>query len=213
MFKKLISLALSAALSFTVFTSASAMPVMVNGDDIEMDSRIMNDTAFVPVRNILEVLGAEIEWHAETQTVIAWISTTKATLKNNTDYITVNGVRNDLGAAVQVIDGTTYVPLRAVAEALGSTVSYDEERRMIVIEKGELPWTIGDVFNGIMSMKGWYGDIAFSIGETVNIDGVDCAKITAYDDNGAVGEFAVSYNFADVFDLSDGAQDRLYLCR
>ena len=189
MFKKLISIALSAALSFTVFTSASAMSVMVNGDDIEMDSRIMNDTAF------------------------AWISTTKATLKNNTDYITVNGVRNDLGAAVQVIDGTTYVPLRAVAEALGSTVSYDEERRMIVIEKGELPWTIGDVFNGIMSMKGWYGDIAFSIGETVNVDGVDCAKITAYDDNGAVGEFAVSYNFADVFDLSDGAQDRLYLCR
>ena len=112
-----------------------------------------------------------------------------------------------------MIDGITYVPLRTVAEALGSTVSYDEERRMIVIEKGELPWTIGDVFNGIMSMKGWYGDIAFSIGETVNIDGVDCAKITAYDDNGAVGEFAVSYNFADVFDLSDGAQDRLYLCR
>ena len=213
MFKKLVSLALSAVLSFTVFTSASAMSVRVNDDDIEMNSKIMNDAAFVPVRSILEALGAKIEWHAETQTVIAWISTTKATLKNNTNYITVNGSKKELGAAIRVIDGTTYVPLRAVAEALGNTVSYDNERNMVVIDKGELPWTIGDVFNGIMSMKGWYGDIAFSIGETINVDGIDCAKITAYDDNGAVGEFAVSYNFAEVFDLSGGLQGRLYLCR
>ena len=213
MLKKFISLALSAVLSFTVFTSASAMSVMVNGDDIEMDSKIMNDTAFVPVRSILEILGAEIEWHTETQTVIAWISTTKATLKNNTDYITINGVRSNIGATVQVIDGTTYVPLRAVVEALGNTVSYDDEHHRVVIIKGELPWTIGDVFNGIISMKGWDGDIAFSIGETINVENIDCAKIIAYGDNGALGEFAVSYNFADVFDLSDGAQDRFYLCR
>lgn len=213
MFKKLISLALSAVFSFNVLTSVSAMTVKVNNDNVEMDSIIINDTAFVPVRNIMEVLGAEVEWHAENQTVIAWISTTKVNLKNDTDYITVNGVKKELGSNIQVIDGTTYVPLRSVAEALGSIVSYNDTERMITVQTGELPWTIGDVFNGIISMKGWDGDIAFSIGDTVDMDGVGCAKITAYGDNGAIGEFAVSYDFADVFDISEGKCERMYLCR
>lgn len=213
MFKKLISLALSAVLSFTVITSASAMAVRVNEDDVEMSSVIINDAAFVPVRNIMEALGATIEWNADTQTVIARISTTKITLKNNTDCINVNGTELGLGMSVRIIDGAVYVPLRSVCEALGCVVSYDDERQMIAVRSGELPWTIGDVFNSIMSMKGWDGDIAFSIGETVNADGIDCAKIVAYGDNGAVGEFAVSYDFANVFELSNGSYERIYLCR
>ena len=169
MFKKIAVFVLSAVLVFSAFTAASAMTVRIDGTETDITSEIWDDVAFVPVRSILEAFGAEINWYGSTQTVVAWISTTKVTFKNNTDYITVNGEVKDLGAHVRVIDGTTFVPIRAVAEAIGCSVSYDDESKAVVIERGELPWTIRDVFGSIMSMKGWEGDIAFSIGDTVEI--------------------------------------------
>lgn len=213
MFKKIAVFVLSAVLVFSAFTAASAMTVRIDGTETDITSEIWDDVAFVPVRSILEAFGAEINWYGSTQTVVAWISTTKVTFKNNTDYITVNGEVKELGAHVRVIDGTTFVPIRAVAEAIGCSVSYDDESKAVVIERGELPWTIRDVFGSIMSMKGWEGDVAFSIGDTVEIDGISCASVTAYGEDGAIGQFAVSYDFADIFELSGEDAERIFICR
>lgn len=55
----------------------------------------------------------------------------------------VNGVKSD--AEIQVINGSSYVPLRAVAELLGAEVNYDATTRTITINSdGSTPSPVQD---------------------------------------------------------------------
>ena len=113
-----------------------------------------------------------------------------------------------------IINDKIYLPIRAAAEAFNCTVGYDEATATVVITKGELPWSLGDVFRGIIRIKGWENrQIAMQIGETVNINGIDCAVVTAYSEDGAIGNFAVSYDFAYVYEQTIEGSVNLKLTR
>jgi hypothetical protein len=79
----------------------------------------------VPLRGVLEKLGASVEFDGPTQAVRALRNGRQIELKIGARSATVNGQRVALDVPAQVLHGTTLVPLRFVAQALGADVAYD----------------------------------------------------------------------------------------
>ncbi len=79
----------------------------------------------VPLRATMEAYGATVRWDAETSTAIVTKGVTTVTCKIGEAAIYRNGTKIANDAAATVVDGRTYLPIRAVLEALDATVSWD----------------------------------------------------------------------------------------
>ena len=102
--------------------------VIVNGDTIQFNDigpREINGRLLVPLRGVLEKLGAYVDWDARTQTVLANREGTKIEIPIGSRFASVNGERVHLDVAATTIGGSTMVPLRFLSETLGARVSWD----------------------------------------------------------------------------------------
>jgi hypothetical protein len=90
----------------------------------------------LPVRFIAESFGAKVGWDADTQeiTVIDQGKTIK--LKLGSNIININGSEKTLDVPAQSINSRTFIPLRALAEAMGKKVFWDD-RGLIIISNEE----------------------------------------------------------------------------
>lgn len=142
--KKFVALALSAVCVFSAVALASGNEpsVYLNGEKMTFDVNpfIENDRTLVPFRAIFEAVGADVQWDAETRTVIA------AREKNNeTTFITlqidlaafVNSEEKELDVPAKIVNDRTFVPLRFVVEALGEKVEWDGESYSVLITTAE----------------------------------------------------------------------------
>lgn len=94
---------------------------------------IEQNRTFVPLRAIFEALGAQVSWDGESKTVTATKDDTTVTLVIGKKEITVNGTTKELDIAPQVVLDRTLVPARAVSEAFGYQVGWDEESKTVQI--------------------------------------------------------------------------------
>ena len=82
----------------------------------------------VPIRIVTETLGGEVGWNDATKTVTLKIDGKEITM-------TIGKVLEAYGVAPQIINSRTYVPIRFVADELGSEVNRNEETKEITIVK------------------------------------------------------------------------------
>lgn len=97
-----------------------------------------NNTAFVPLRYLSEELDAEVKWtKGSSQFVITDdLTGEQIVLKVGSKQATVGGESVQLSEPVFVhTDGTAYVPLRFLAQALGATVDIDADGWITVIRE------------------------------------------------------------------------------
>ncbi|MNC63327.1 hypothetical protein D3C75_1134420 [compost metagenome] len=90
---------------------------------------IKKNTSFAPVRYVAEELDAEVEWVQATKQIkiIDDITGGEIVLKVGSNKATVNGETVNLSQPPFVHkDGTTYIPLRFIAESLGASIAMDE---------------------------------------------------------------------------------------
>ncbi|MFY9234582.1 MAG: copper amine oxidase N-terminal domain-containing protein [Fimbriimonadaceae bacterium] len=87
--------------------------------------RSVNGRTLVPLRGIFEALGAVVTWNAASQTVGAVKDNIELRLKIGDRIAEVNGRETLLDVPPQIMSGSTMVPLRFVAEALGTEVKWD----------------------------------------------------------------------------------------
>ncbi|MCD8237897.1 MAG: hypothetical protein LUC92_00970 [Clostridiales bacterium] len=128
------------ALSFTASGSESEIGVTVDGFDISFDQPpvVINGRTLVPLRAIFEALGAEVEWDAETKSIMAERNNIAVLLYIDSTAMTYgeiggNAVTVQLDTAPTIINGRTLVPARAVAEAFGCSVSWDSVTKTVII--------------------------------------------------------------------------------
>ena len=110
--------------------------VFVDGQAVEFDQKpvIQNGRTLVPFRKIFEALGANVTWNNDTQQVkairsgteISFVIGEKVLLINQKDTIIME-------VKPQIINSRSMVPLRAVSEALGVQVNWDNDERIITI--------------------------------------------------------------------------------
>ena len=131
---KLTGAAVAAAL-LMAGTNSLAVDVNVNNTRISFDvePQIINDRTMVPMRAIFEVLGARVDWDGGTQTVTATRGADTIKLTIGSPQMTVNGSAKILDSAPVMTDSRTLVPVRAISEALGSEVVWNEAAQTVNI--------------------------------------------------------------------------------
>jgi len=97
--------------------------VMANGNLVDF-AVIRDGRSLVPIRNVSNELGYDVDWNAINRTVTLRKDDTTIVLPVGSRTMTVNGRAVILDVPVEIINGKTYIPLRAIGEAFGATVGY-----------------------------------------------------------------------------------------
>lgn len=88
----------------------------------------------VPLRACLEAIGATVAYDAESRSVSAEKGGTVLKLEIDSPALWVNGELRTMDTVARLIDGRTYLPVRAVYEAFGLKVDWHERSRTVVVE-------------------------------------------------------------------------------
>lgn len=140
----IVAMLVIAAICFTPWGKASAMEtsdlgVTIDGESVAFQSGYgepfidTNSRTLVPLRGVMEAFGAEVSWDNDTSTAIVLKDGTAVQVPIGQTYILVNGVSvaNDTSAVIK--EERTYLPIRAVLEAFGAGVSWDNENRTVAV--------------------------------------------------------------------------------
>ena len=149
--KKIISLIAAGimALSCVPATMAETEPtIKVDGRMVDFREDqgpvIMNDRLYVPLRRVLEEMGATVDWNAEKKAVTVKSDNNVIVLEliiNSTEikkqtYKTVLDVETEFltsDVAPVILNDRTLLPIRIVAESIGATVEWDGETKLTTI--------------------------------------------------------------------------------
>jgi hypothetical protein len=113
-----------------------AVAVEVDGEKLAADAYLVDGRTVVPLRAIFERLNATIEWNEEEQSVTAVKGSTTVKLAIGRTDATAGERTVTLDVPPMLINGSTYVPLRFVSEAMGAGVTFDSERSTAVVSTG-----------------------------------------------------------------------------
>ncbi|MCM3762061.1 copper amine oxidase N-terminal domain-containing protein [Alkalihalobacillus oceani] len=132
------NLLLTIALIFSFGQLAAAQDVIkiyLNGERLSVPVApvIERGSTLVPMRPIFEGLGMKVNWDQSTRTVTGTGNnvTTKLIVGKNKAY--VNGAEVNLDVPAKIVNGTTMVPVRFVAESTGWNVTWNGSTRSVMI--------------------------------------------------------------------------------
>jgi hypothetical protein len=107
----------------------------INGKSVTMSApaQVVGGSTMVPLRFISEAFGCDVQWdsHLSTATVTLVDQIIEAPVGQN--YAVINGEKTEVQVPAQLINGSTYVPLRFISENLGAKVDYNTNTRAIAI--------------------------------------------------------------------------------
>ena len=144
--KRFIVFAAVFAAAFARVTArADDITVIVNGNELRSDNEavIVDDRTLVPMRAIFEALDARVSWDETDYRVYASRGDSAVSLRIGSDMMDTGIVNSSglilfssavkLDVPARLIGDFTYVPVRAIAEALRENVNWDPESRRVVI--------------------------------------------------------------------------------
>lgn len=113
----------------------NVIKVFVNGEEIAFDTQpiIEANVTLVPLRAIMEKLGADVSYNDELRTITAKKDDKRIYLKIGDITAKINDDTVNLQVPAQIINSRTMVPLRFISESLGATVDYNGEKNIISI--------------------------------------------------------------------------------
>jgi len=111
--------------------------VTFNGQALNFDLPIINrgGRTFYPMRELLNALGAQVEWIDETRIAVGILGGNRVEfpIDGNTYYVNGQARQMDDGLTSFIDSGRTYIPIRSAAEGLGFSVDWDAAANAIVI--------------------------------------------------------------------------------
>ena len=123
-------------------SAGGTIRIYVNGSEVFPDAApvIKNDRILIPIRAVAEALGYSVSWDAPNKCVTmskpgfdiqVMIGSTSIT-----SYYFGQPQYGYMDVVAEIIQDRTFVPLRAVAEAMGCEVSWDGTERSVYIYSG-----------------------------------------------------------------------------
>ena len=144
--KTVFGAVLNAALLLTVLhitvwsaPAANSVNVTINGLPVAYSDQYgypyidSADRTQVPFRLTMETFGCTVNWDQATQTAITSRDGVTVKVPIGKAYIEINGARKNIDTVSVLSNGRTYLPIRAVLEAFGATVSWDGSSRTVVV--------------------------------------------------------------------------------
>jgi hypothetical protein len=111
--KKKFALLVAGIMTMSMVASANAA-ISVNGKVVEADAVVSDGEVFVPFRDVMEGLGADIAWDGETKTATATIGDVVAAVHVGIDNI-------------QLIEDKIYIPASTIKNVADTVVNVDED--------------------------------------------------------------------------------------
>jgi len=108
---------------------------LVDATNEQVCPLVKGSRTLVPVRFISESIGADVKWEGKTQTVIVKQQGRTVRLVLGSKTILLNNKKVAIDVSAESISGRTYLPLRALVEALGKKVFY--YNNLIIISDNE----------------------------------------------------------------------------
>ncbi len=105
---------------------------VVTADADKLGAINKNDRLLVPLRAVAEIMGCDTEWEPNTKTAVV-NGIKKAEFTVNKYFYTVDGEILDTDVPAEIIDGKTYIPLRAVSDTMGADIAYNVETKAITL--------------------------------------------------------------------------------
>lgn len=102
--------------------------------------QMVNERVLVPVRGVLEKLGAKVSWNAKSETITVTLEDKTILLVVGKKEAQNNGKIIELDSPAMIIGNSTYVPLRFIGEALGANVTWRSASQSVHINQGNLPF-------------------------------------------------------------------------
>lgn len=114
----------------------SGIKVKINDQALYFDVNpiIDNGRTLVPLRGIFESMGADVQWEAQTQTVLATRGGTQVRLQIGSENAYVNDQEIALDTPAKIVNGSTLVPVRFISESFGATVGWDSKTSSVLIQ-------------------------------------------------------------------------------
>ena len=119
---------------------ANGKKTFVDTNNTDVVPFTQNGRTLVPVRFISESFGAQVGWDDATQAVTVDLQDTSIKLQIGSNQMLVNGEAVTLDVPAQTINSRTLIPLRALVEALGKNVHWDD-RGLIIIADDALEYS------------------------------------------------------------------------
>lgn len=150
--------AIIAAVCFSMSVYAEEpIKIVINGNTVEPDAApyIEDGTTMVPLRIIMENLGANVVWDGKEQSIRITKDDVNIRLQINNKTAMKNGVEIELRVAAALKNSRTFVPLRFIAESLGADVEWDSKSRTAgislykIVKEGPVAFKDSGLENGI----------------------------------------------------------------
>lgn len=109
--------------------------LIVDNRVVATETVTVNDRVMVPLRTIMEGMNAEVVWYGDTSEIDIKIGDETIRMKIGSNTMKISSVGDiEIDVAPILYNGeTTYVPTRAICEASGSFVEWDEGTKTVLI--------------------------------------------------------------------------------
>ena len=102
------------------------MAYTINGEAAELPGpEDVGGVTFVPLANIVEMLGGYVTWNNETKTASVELGDKKADVQEDNDTVTTWGETVTLSSRPSMARGALWVPLELFSDVLGCSVTQD----------------------------------------------------------------------------------------
>ena len=124
-----------------LFTSVNAlsekkMTLVINNKVFEKEFIVKNDRIHIPLRLVSENLGADVNWKADTSEVEILNKGKKIVFYINSNEYRIDDMVYTIDSAPFIVKDTTYVPARALSNAMGAKLEWNEEKFYCAIDNG-----------------------------------------------------------------------------
>ncbi len=127
-----------------IYSFADSIKLEYNNDIIPLSNPpiIVEGNTLVPMRDIFELMELDIFWDSETRSATGTFKNFNIVFPIDENKYIIGSTEITTDVSAQIIDGTTYIPLRVIVEAIGANVIWKPELNKIDIDTGQIDKTI-----------------------------------------------------------------------
>ena len=159
--KRIITWMLMLCILSAVGPCAGAISLTVDSRAVSVPIVVRNNTSYVPLRAVTNLLypRATVSWVNNEAVVTS--SNLTLTAHPGECYLTANGRELYIKDGVKLINGSTMVPIRVLAKALGASVTWNSATDQVLVTRGSGTIIAGDQYYDSSSVY-WLSRIIYA---------------------------------------------------